>query len=866
MVQAAHSHKRGHPVCASLDRCRSLLLVNALVLAAFLLWHVSHGFSVGGILDGFYELQANSLSHGHLDIIPGPQEMYCHDILIYGGKYYFYQGLLPSILLWGSSQVLGRTLAHYLITYAFFFLFVFSVQRILSKLTSPHANGIAGGNGGSSEHDRGRTQNPAVLSERSLAVSVEVPSNSRETGKMPIPPGESHESSWQGVRDLLPALLLVWVLILVLPFRFEKHYFEERWFFARFVIYEQQIFFGLAVATAGVFHLIRGIGQRCGRDLMWAGVLFALAAWIRVTWFPFAALALPVMVSLWWKWTPPDQRAFRLGNGFLLGVLAGTLLAGLLFLNYIRFGSPFDFGLQHISMGNYGYQRDVKQYFSVATKFWNFWYNMALYYVSPDLMERLGMTRLAYAQTIGYAPALLWNNPQFAAMLMLVPWAMVRAYRRFRESHGVPRQPSGEVPLRSIANGPPAASGSRMPQEFSAKGAGGIDAHLTTGEFDNSGSYPPPPTPSHEGRGILKSFPLSGKGKVRGQDVKATQALKSAPTGFHANLFAGLAVLLLVVVYFNVLLGAVSSVVVLRYFMDSYYFLMLLCVAALSAFMRPVYVLVIMVAALSWHIPGTVESFGAVRPELRTVRTDSGFPIREQEGPTWFMEPNPKWPKGSFSVDQIDLMTRYNAVGIEGEIDGNLFSKDCFAVYLRPGTPEQARPYGHLTIRGLRALRTPGSLHLFFEQKPVAQLPVTPGSSINGQIRLPYRLSGDAPYQILGLFVPQGHSHLTPRPPGEPVIHFRELRLEQSVSQPCLMPKRLQGGSLPDERFLPFLAKSGATPQEEFPPRPLLCYPTQQNVMSMSTAPFIDPATVCRETEEIFADPEVRSETCKTTE
>ncbi len=658
----------------------AISLVNALALAMFLLWYFSHGFSVDGILDGIYELQADSLAHGHLNIIPGPQEMYFHDILIYWGKYYFYQGLLPSILLWGSSQVLGRTVAHYLITYVFLFVFIFYVQRILVELIMGRTGSLA------PLQLRTKKQPHEVIRwDRCLAFLL-------PTGKMPVPPtghddhsavpscngdtSRDYGRNGSGLMDYLPALLLVWVLVLVLPFRFEKHYFEERWFFTRFVIYEQQIFFGLAVATAGVFHLIRGLRDKYGRDLMLAGFLFSVAAWIRVTWFPFALLVLPVMALLSWKWTPPDRRTFRFGDGLVFGVLAGALIAGLLYLNYVRFGSPFDFGLQYISMGNYAYQRDVKQYFSAGTRFWNFWYTIALYYVSPEVMERLSMTRLAYAQTIGYAPAILWNNPQFAFMLIVVPWALIRAYKR------------------------------------------------------------------------------------------------------RKSLCAGLMVLLTVVIYFNVLLGVVSTVVVLRYFMDSYYFLMLLCIAALSVFMRPVYVLLIMLAALSWHMPATVESFAVVRPELRAIRLDSGLPLRAHEGPTWFIEPNPKWLRGLFSATHIDLMTRYNAVGIEGEIDGYLFSKDCFAAYLMPGAHKATGPYSELTISGLRALRTPGSLHLFFEQRPIAQLPVAPDRSIDAQIQLPFRLEPDAPYQILGLFVPKGSSFLPPRPPGEPVIHFRELRLE----------------------------------------------------------------------------------------
>ena len=63
--------------------------------------------------------------------------------------------------------------------------------------------------------------------------------------------------------------------------------------------------------------------------------------------------------------------------------------------NYVRFGSCVDFGVIHQNLGNYMYQRDFMQYFSGTTRFWNFWYTVAAYHISPRVLDQLGLTRLA---------------------------------------------------------------------------------------------------------------------------------------------------------------------------------------------------------------------------------------------------------------------------------------------------------------------------------------------------------------------------------------------------------------------------------------------------------------------------------------
>ena len=371
--EAAAEDRKWH-----LHTAKVLPAVNAAVLAGFLLCYFSNGFSLTGILDSVYELQAHSLACGHLYISPGPGEMYFQDISMYRGNYYFYQGLLPSIALASLAHIVGRTAAHYLITYGFLFLLGLYLQKILIELFE------------SSDECR------------------------------PRPNLSAHKCA-------LPA---AWLLILVLPFPPDMDNLARTWFFGRFIIYEQQIFFGLGLGLPGVYHLIRGARDSKPRDLMVASFLLFLAAWTRATWFPLATLVLLGAVLLCWKWMPSGKRISSLGTGLWFGLGSFALLAVLMLANYVRFGSCVDFGVIHQNLGNYMYQRDFMQYFSATTRFWNFWYTMAAYYISPRVLDQLGLTRLASSLIEFRAPSMFWNNPQLAPMLIIVPWAVVRSHER----------------------------------------------------------------------------------------------------------------------------------------------------------------------------------------------------------------------------------------------------------------------------------------------------------------------------------------------------------------------------------------------------------------------------------------------------
>ena len=187
---------------------------------------------------------------------------------MYRGNYYFYQGLLPSIALASLAHIVGRTVAHYLITYGFLFLLGLYLQKIVIELFE------------SSEECR---------------------------------PGPNLSA----YKCALPA---AWLLILVLPFPPDMDNLARTWFFGRFIIYEQQIIFGLGLGLPGVYHLIRGVSDKKPRDLMVASFLLFLAAWTRATWFPLATLVLLGATLLCRKWMPSGKRISSLGTGLWFGL------------------------------------------------------------------------------------------------------------------------------------------------------------------------------------------------------------------------------------------------------------------------------------------------------------------------------------------------------------------------------------------------------------------------------------------------------------------------------------------------------------------------------------------------------------------
>ncbi len=190
--------------------------------AAALLWvyFVSYGFQAPGILDGFYELQAHALAHGQIAITPGPLEVFYHDSSLYDGRYYFYWGLMPSIIYLGLEQIIGRFAAHYLTVFGFLFTLVYFFQLLIGLLVDAAC--------------RETSDNTSLL-------------------------------RWT-------AFPLLWLFLFNLPLPPSVTGF----FFGRFSIYEQQILFGLAFVMPALYLSAKALVTGESSHICLASFLFCL--------------------------------------------------------------------------------------------------------------------------------------------------------------------------------------------------------------------------------------------------------------------------------------------------------------------------------------------------------------------------------------------------------------------------------------------------------------------------------------------------------------------------------------------------------------------------------------------------------------
>ncbi len=351
---------------------QTVSVLNAVILTAGWLYFVSHGFSAGALLDAVYELQAAALTHGRLAVLPGPMQVFYHDVLMYWGTYYFYWGLAPSVLFLTLKIVLGATAAHYLTVGLFLFSLVFFFQALISET-------LAGARG-----------NPAR----------------------------------QDLTTRLGSCALVWLLIFVIPYPLDR-----AWFFCRFAVYEQQILFGLAVALPGIYYCIRGLKHRSVQSLALGTGLFALAAWTRVTWFPFAVFWVVCTAALIVRWSNTMSRPEVLRRLATLLSPAIIIIGGLLLVNEVRFDSPLSFGVQHQNPGHYLYIRNIKMLFSPATRIWNVGYNLMAYYAPPAMLENMEVVSHSFSHLEDFPPSFFYFNPQFLIFVALAPWAAYRAVR-----------------------------------------------------------------------------------------------------------------------------------------------------------------------------------------------------------------------------------------------------------------------------------------------------------------------------------------------------------------------------------------------------------------------------------------------------
>ncbi len=350
------------------------LFVSALIAALIWIYYLSQGFHQPGLLDAFIDIQAYALQKGHIAITPDYRDMFYHDISLYQGNYYLYWGMLPSALHAFLSAFLGRTISSYFLVLLFLFLFVFFLQYIVFEIM----------------HTASRTP------------------------------------SSQGFL-IFATIILSWMLIFNLPL--PDGIYHDSWFFGHFVIYEQQIIFSMGLALPGLFYLIKGQKENQPTYLIIASCLFAAAASVRGTWFVFAVFVIPVILGK--LITNKKTRSTLKGFHYTLMAVPAFLIAGQLALNFIRFGSIFDFGLKLQNPVFYSYLRIQNGLFSPMTQLANTAYKLLAYYTSPGLTLFYGLEEKSASWSECVPPYLLYNNP---LLIILLPVAMFGIYRALKMS------------------------------------------------------------------------------------------------------------------------------------------------------------------------------------------------------------------------------------------------------------------------------------------------------------------------------------------------------------------------------------------------------------------------------------------------
>lgn len=349
------------------------LFLSALLATFMWVYYLSSGFSQPGILDAFIDIQAYVLQKGQFAITPDYARMFYHDISLYEGNYYFYWGILPAVLHSFMSILVGSTISSYFITFLFLFLFVYFFQLIIFEIINT----------------TGQMTSPRILF------------------------------------NTCATIILSWTLIFNLPFPYEVYKYS--WFFGRFIIYEQQIMFGLGLAMPGLFFLIRGLKNKSPIFLITAACFFAAAAWVRGTWFAFSILIIPVIFG--GIMTKKSLRSILKWPHYAFMMVPILLIGGLLVLNFVRFDNVFDFGMKLQVPMSYTYLRIQNGLFSPMTHLYNTVLKILEYYTSPILIKLSGVSGKSASWSEYTPPYFFHNNPM---ILLLVPFTLYGICRSLR--------------------------------------------------------------------------------------------------------------------------------------------------------------------------------------------------------------------------------------------------------------------------------------------------------------------------------------------------------------------------------------------------------------------------------------------------
>jgi len=358
-----------------------ILFLSAIVMAFSWVFYLSGGFSQPGLLDAFIDIQAYGLQKGHLNIMPDYNHIFYHDVSLYKGKYYFYWGILPAVLHALLSIIVGNIISGYCIVFLFLFLFVHFFQLLIFEI-------------------------------------------------METPIKESFNHRWLTV---CATIILSWILVFNLPFPYDVYKYS--WFFGRFIIYEQQIIFGLGLAMPGLFFLIKGFKKNSPILLITSTCLFAAAAWVRGTWFVYSLLAVPMILGMLLI-----RNNFRSGlkkSHYVFMIIPVLSLVGLLVLNFVRFDNPFDFGLKLQIPMSHTYLRIQNGLFSPITNLHDTIFKILEYYTSPSLIHSLRLEEKSSSWVEQNPPYFFYNNPILLLLLPIVFYGIYRSIRLNRNTRNI---------------------------------------------------------------------------------------------------------------------------------------------------------------------------------------------------------------------------------------------------------------------------------------------------------------------------------------------------------------------------------------------------------------------------------------------
>jgi hypothetical protein len=348
------------------------LFLSALVATLMWVYYLSQGFTQPGLLDAFIDIQAFALQNGRIAITPDYHHIFYHDVSLYNGNYYFYWGILPSVLHAFLWSLVGKVISSYFLVSLFLFFFVYFFQRVILEI---------------------------ILTSTSV-------------------------SSLPKAFPICAAIILSWLLIFNIPLPYDMY--RDAWFFGHFIIYEQHMIFGMSLALAGLFYLIKGQKDSRPTLLIAAACLFAMAAWVRVTWFVFSMLAIPAILGTFM--TRKNPTLVLKWHHYVFMAVSVILMGSLMALNFARFGDIFDFGLKLQNPQNYLYIHIQNGLFSPITIFFNTVYKILAYYTFPGFIQFSGVFEKSSSFSEDMEPFLLHNNPFF---LIFIPFVLYGFYRAF---------------------------------------------------------------------------------------------------------------------------------------------------------------------------------------------------------------------------------------------------------------------------------------------------------------------------------------------------------------------------------------------------------------------------------------------------